>query len=217
MAHVGLERVRRRISAACAASGRAADEVDLLVVSKQRTADEVRAVYDGGQRSFAENRQQALVRRSQEGLPDDIEWHFVGPLQSRKVRSVGEHCSLLHSLDREKVARLWAEHHPHVPVLAEFNLASEPQKGGFDPRHASQILDMLTDLGLTVRGAMAIPPVAEDPEETRPWFAMLRGIVDDWSGRLDGVDVCSMGMSADLEVAIEEGATIVRIGRAIFA
>lgn len=217
MGHVGLDRVRARIATACADAGRSVDDVHLLVVSKQRSREEVLAVYDGGQRRFAENRQQALSDRMDEGLPSDIEWHFVGPLQSRKVRAVGGMCALLHSLDRLKVARLWAQHHPDVPVLAEFNLAAEPQKGGFDPAVADELLDTLLDLGLSVRGTMAIPPHTDDPERSRPWFAELRRIHERWADRHPGIDVCSMGMSADLEVAIEEGATMVRIGRAIFA
>lgn len=216
MAHVGLDRVRRRIADACAVAGRPASDVDLLVVSKQRSAAEVLAVHRAGQRRFAENRQQALVGRSAEDLPSDIEWHFVGPVQSRKARSIADHCVLLHSLGRMKVARIWADHRPSVPVLAEFNLADEPQKDGFDPRDADRVLDTLVDLGLRVRGTMAIPPNTEEVEDRRPWFAMLRSIHDRWSERADGIEICSMGMSADLELAIEEGATMVRVGRAIF-
>lgn len=217
MAHVGLDTVRARIDTACERSGREPSDVELLVVSKRRSAQEVRAVYDAGQRRFAENRLQELEARMGQGLPPDIEWHFVGPLQSRKARAVADLCVMLHSLDRLKVARIWAEHAPDVPVLAEFNLAGEPQKAGFDPADADEVLDRLVGLGLRVRGTMAIPPHVEDPEETRPWFAMLRSIHDRWAGRHPGIDVCSMGMSADLEVAIEEGATMVRVGRAIFA
>lgn len=217
MGHLGLDAVRRRITDACAACGRDPDEVELIVVSKQRSAAEVRAVYDAGQRTFAENRQQALLGRFDEHLPTDIEWHFIGPLQSRKARSVGARCSMLQSLDRMKLARIWAEHAADVPVLVEFNLAAEPQKSGFDPSDADEVLDRLIDLGLDVRGTMAIPPASEDPGDARPWFATLRSIHDRWAAHRDGIDICSMGMSADLEVAIEEGATMVRIGRAIFA
>ncbi len=217
MAHLGLESVRVRIDAACRASGRDPSDVDLLVVSKRRSADEVRAVYDAGQRLFAENRLQELVDRRAQGLSPDIEWHFVGPVQSRKARAIADACVMLHSMDRLKVARIWAEHAPEVPILAEFNLAGEPQKSGFDPADADRVLDDLLELGLDVRGTMAIPPRADEAERSRPWFAMLRSIHDRWSGRHDGIEVCSMGMSADMEVAIEEGATMVRIGRAIFA
>ena len=217
MAHLGLDAVRHRIAEACRGSARDPGDVELVVVSKHRSADEIRAVYDEGERTFAENRQQALLRRFDEDLPVDIDWHFIGPLQSRKARSVGARCAMLQSLDRMKLARIWAEHARDVPVLVEFNLASEPQKSGFDPSDADDVLDRLVDLDLDVRGTMAIPPASDDPEDARPWFAMLRSIHDRWASRRDGIDVCSMGMSADLEVAIEEGATMVRIGRAIFA
>lgn len=217
MAAVGVHAVRERMAEACRRSDRPVDDVDLLVVSKGRTRREILAVYDAGERLFGENREQGLAARLGEDLPTDIVWHFVGPLQSRKVKSVGRMCSLLHSLDRMKVARLWAQHAPDVPVLAEFNLASEAQKSGFDPRDADRVLDQLGDAGLTVRGVMAIPPQVDDPEDVRPWFAQLRSIFDRWGDRSDGITVCSMGMSNDFEVAIEEGATIVRVGRAIFA
>ena len=217
MAHLGLEAVRTRIADACHAAGRSPSDVELLVVSKQRTAEEVRAVYEGGQRLFGENRLQGLRARMDEDLPTDISWHFIGPLQSRKARAVGELCVMLHSLDRMKIARIWAEHTPRVPVLVEFNLAGEPQKSGFAPSDADEVLDRIVDLGLDVRGAMAIPPRVERAEEARPWFAMLRAIVDRWADRHPSIDVCSMGMTDDFEVAVAEGATMVRIGRAIFA
>lgn len=217
MADVGVAHVRDRMSAACRRVARSSDAVDLLVVSKGRTADEVRRVYDAGERLFGENREQGLAARFSEELPSDIVWHFVGPLQSRKVKSVGAMCSLLHSLDRMKIARLWARHAPDVPVLVEFNLADEPQKSGFRADEADRVLDELMALDLTVRGVMAIPPLVDDPEDTRPWFAQLRGIFDRWADRSDGITICSMGMTNDFEVAIEEGATIVRVGRAIFA
>lgn len=217
MAHLGLQRVRERIADACTSAGRDVGDVDLLVVSKQRTAAEVLAVRDGGQTMFGENRQQALAARMAEGLPGDIEWHFIGPLQSRKAKSVGSMCVMLQSLDRMKLARIWAQHSPRVPILAQFNLAGEPQKSGFDPEDADEILDRLVDLGLDVRGTMAIPPLVDDPERSRRWFAGLRSIHDRWADRHPAISVCSMGMSADLEVAIEEGATMVRVGRAIFA
>lgn len=217
MAAPGLTVVRDRIAAACGRAGRLESDVELLVVSKGRTAGEVRSVYDGGQRAFGENREQGLAQRLVEDLPPDIDWHFIGPLQSRKAKSVGQMCVLLHSLDRMKIAHLWARHAPEVPVLAEFNLAREPQKSGFDPDEADRVLDDLLATGLSVRGVMAIPPLVDDPETTRPWFAALRTIFDRWADRSSDVTICSMGMSNDFEVAIEEGATLVRVGRAIFA
>jgi PLP dependent protein len=213
---VGLDAVLDRIARACARRGVESDTVTLVVVSKHRTDDDVRAVYDSGQRVFAENRAQELALRCESDLPDDIEWHFVGPLQSRKAASVGEHASLLQSMDRPKLARIWRDHCREVPVLVQFNLAGEPQKSGFPADEAVRVLDDLLALGLDVRGVMAIPPNEADPEMARPWFAQLRGIFDMYRRDVPSIDTCSMGMSNDLEVAIEEGATMVRIGRAIF-
>jgi len=211
----GLAAVNARIDEACARAGVSRDTVRLVVVSKTRTDDEVREVYDEGQRVFAENREQGLRSRSESGLPGDIEWHFVGPLQSRKTRSVAARCALLHSLDRPKLARLWGET-TDVPALIQFNLAAEPQKSGYRPEEADRVIDDVLSAGVTVRGVMAIPPVADDPNDVRPWFASLREIYDRYRDRYDGIDVCSMGMTDDFEVAIDEGSNMVRIGRAIF-
>lgn len=215
MAHLGLGIVRERIAAACADAGRAPGSVTLVAVSKHRSDEDVRAVHAEGQLIFGENRAQELAARTTAGLPDDIVWHFIGPLQSRKVPLVAASTMLLQSMDRMRLARRWAEH-AEVPVLIQFNLAGEPQKSGFAPADADRALDEILALGIDVRGVMAIPPIADDPEDTRPWFAMLRSIFDASHDRYPSMDVCSMGMTNDLEVAVAEGATMVRIGRAIF-
>jgi pyridoxal phosphate enzyme (YggS family) len=215
MALSGLSEVRRRIEAACTRAGIPSGAVTLIAVSKGRPDDAVLAAHREGQRIFGENREQGLRARTSAGLPDDIVWHFIGPLQSRKIPFVATHCELLHSLDRMKVARLWSER-SEVPVLVQFNLADEPQKSGFPPGTADRVIDDLLDLGLTVRGVMAIPPFTEVPDGSRQWFTMLRAIFDRYRDRYDGIDTCSMGMTNDFEVAIEEGSTMVRVGRAIF-
>lgn len=216
MAIRGLIAVRLAIAEACARAGAAPDAVQLVVVSKQRSDDDLVAVYGEGQRVFAENREQGLKQRFDAGLPKDIVWHFVGPLQSRKVPYVATHVSLLHSMDRMSLARKWAAR-SDVPVLLQFNLAGEEQKSGFDPADAGRVIDEAVQIGVSVRGVMAIPPISRNPEESRPWFAMLREIFDRYASDYPEIDVCSMGMSNDFGVAIEEGATMVRIGRAIFA
>lgn len=216
MAPVGLIATRRAMARACERAGVTPDAVTLVVVSKQRSDEDVLRVYEAGQRLFAENREQGLRHRIEAQLPDDIEWHFVGPLQSRKVPYVSSHVALLHSMDRVKLAEKWSAR-SHTPVLVQFNVANEEQKSGFDPADADRVIDELLDIGVVIRGVMAIPPIAEDPEDTRPWFADLRRIFDRYAATYPGIDVCSMGMSNDFGVAIEEGATMVRIGRAIFA
>ncbi|GMQ98114.1 MAG: YggS family pyridoxal phosphate-dependent enzyme [Acidimicrobiia bacterium] len=211
----GLIDVQRRIAGAARGSGRSTDDIVLVVVSKQRSDAEVMAVFDAGQRIFGENRQQGLQSRLDSDLPGDIEWHFVGPLQSRKVRYVASAAGLLHSLDRLSLADRWVASHGGS-ALVQFNLAGEPQKSGFDPRDASQVLDDLISRGVDVRGVMAIPPLAANPETSARWFSKLRSIFESYRDTRDSIDVCSMGMSNDFEVAIREGATMIRVGRAIF-
>ena len=215
MAVVGLSRVRERIADACARAGRSVDEISLVAVSKNRSDADVLALYQTGHRVFAENREQGLKARIASELPQDITWQFVGPLQSRKAAYVAAHVDLLQSMDRVSLAEKWVAR-SSTPVLIQFNLAGEPQKSGFDPATAEETFDMMIDLGLDVRGVMAIPPMADDPENVRPWFAMLRDIFDELCTTQPNVTVCSMGMSHDLEAAIVEGATMVRVGRAIF-
>ncbi len=211
----GLIDVQRRIATAAQEAGRSADEIVLVVISKQRADADVMAVVDAGQRIFGENRQQGLQSRFDSDLPRDIEWHFVGPLQSRKVRSVASAARLLHSLDRLTLADRWVAS-DGGPALIQFNLADEPQKSGFNPRHSSEVLDDLVTRGVDVRGVMAIPPHEVNPESSAKWFAKLRSIFESYRDTRSSIDVCSMGMSNDFEVAIREGATMIRVGRAIF-
>ena len=215
MATQGLTAVRSRMASAAREAGRDVGDIELVVVSKLRSDAEVLEVYDEGQRLFGENRQQAFKARIDAGLPDDIEWHFIGPLQSRKARYVAQHASLLHSLDRMSLANRWVAA-DGGPVLIQFNLAGEPQKSGFNPEEAHEVLDVVLATGADVRGVMAIPPMTDDPEDVAPWFRMLRGIYEDYQDRNERIDVCSMGMTNDLEIAILEGATMIRVGRAIF-
>jgi pyridoxal phosphate enzyme (YggS family) len=211
----GLTQVRLEIAAAASRAGVKPASVVLVAVSKGRTSDEVIAAADAGQRVFAENRQQGLALRVGSDLPEGIEWHFVGPLQRRKVPFVADHVSLLHSMDRMSLADKWLAR-GDTPVLLQFNLGKEPQKSGFDPLEADAVLDRSLEVGLQVTGVMAIPPQSEDPESTRPYFHQLRVIFDRYRDRHGAIEHCSMGMSNDFSIAIEEGSTMVRIGRAIF-
>lgn len=214
MAAIDLATVRRRVDDAARRSGRHPSEVTLVAVSKGRSDDAVRAAYGQGHRVFGENRQQGLAARLDADLPDDIEWHFVGPLQRRKVPFVAEHADLLHSFDRYDLIPRWVG--SDTPVLLQFNMASEPQKGGFVPGDADNVLTRVSEAGIVVRGVMAIPPAVQDPDDARIWFSGLRAIFERYRGTDPAVDTLSMGMSNDFEVAIEEGATMVRVGTAIF-
>lgn len=214
MAVTPLLEVRERIAAASVRSGRPAEAVGLVAVSKGRTDQAVREAYASGQRIFGENRQQGLAARFETDLPNDISWHFIGPLQGRKASFVGEHAGLLHSFDRYDLIKRWIG--MTTPVLLQFNMASEPQKGGFNPADAQEVFARVTEAGIVVQGVMAIPPLTPRPEDSRQWFSQLRSVFDQLVETSSSVDTLSMGMSNDYEVAIEEGATLVRVGTAIF-
>lgn len=211
----GLKRVRADIADAVSRSGARADSVELVVVSKGRSTEDVARIVSAGEVVFGENRQQGLAARVESSLPRNIEWHFVGPLQRRKVAFVAKHVALLHSLDRMSLARNWVAAGGTL-ALVQFNLGSEPQKSGFEPDRADAVLEELLEIGVDVRGVMAIPPQVADAQDARRNFAKLREIYDAYSDGHANMEHCSMGMSADFPIAIEEGSTMVRIGRAIF-
>lgn len=211
----GLTQVRSEIDSAADRAGVDVETITLIAVSKGRSNDEVATMASAGQRLFAENRQQGLAARIGSDLPSGIEWQFVGPLQRRKVSFVERNVSLLQSMDRASLASKWSAV-GNTPVLVQFNLGREPQKSGFDPSEADTVLDMSLNAGLTVRGVMAIPPFFRDPEATRPYFQELRRIFERYRDLHSPIEHCSMGMSNDFAVAIEEGSTMVRVGRAIF-
>ncbi|MEA2057479.1 MAG: YggS family pyridoxal phosphate-dependent enzyme [Actinomycetota bacterium] len=211
-----LEEVRARIARAATRAGRDPADVTLLAVSKGRDDDEVLAAYRAGQRDFGENRAAGLTERLRSDLPGDIRWHFVGTLQRRKVGIVAPVVVLLHSLDRLALARSWSTQEVASPVLLQVNVAREPQKHGFDPDELLDSVDRVSALGISVEGLMTIPPRPEQPEDSRGWFEMLAALGERLQERHPAAVQLSMGMTDDLEVAVEAGATIVRVGRAIF-
>lgn len=216
-----LQAVHARIRAACRAAGRADAEVRLLAVSKTWPAACVREVAGAGQRAFGENYvQEALAKMA--GLADlDLEWHFIGPLQSNKTRPVAENFAWVHSIDRFKIAeRLSAQRPLHLPplnVCIEVNVSGEISKSGCPPEAAAGLAHAVAVLpGLRLRGLMAIPAPCADPTLARRPFARLRELLEQINGTGLRLDTLSMGMSHDLEAAIMEGATLVRVGTAIF-
>jgi pyridoxal phosphate enzyme (YggS family) len=216
MAGLRLDEVRERVSAAAARAAREETEVTLVAVSKGAGADLLRAAYAAGQRDFAENRAAALAARWGE-LPDGARWHFVGRLQGNKVRLVRPVTSLLHSLDRADLAGYWAKG-PGLPppVLVQVNISGEPGKAGAPPGETEALLATAAGLGLEVRGLMTIAPAGPSPQAARPWFRALAELRSGLQRRWPGLVDLSMGMSDDFEVAVEEGATLLRVGRAIF-
>ncbi len=198
--------VRARIDAAAARAARDPAAITLLAATKTVDAERVRAVVEAGVLDIGENRAQELLEKAP--LVDGARWHFVGTLQRNKVRALAPWVTCWQSVDRDALGAEIARRAPGARVLVEVNLAEEPQKTGCVPGDAPSLVDTLRGQGLHVEGLMTVPPAAGDP---RPWFAALREL----AGGL-GLRKLSMGMSGDFEVAVEEGATMVRVGRALF-
>lgn len=212
-----LERIRR----AEAACGRPPGSVRLLAVSKTHPAADVRALAALGQRAFGESYlQEALAKQA---LLTDLPlvWHFIGPIQSNKTRGIAEHFDWVHSLDRLKTARRLAAQRPAergpLNVCLQVKLSDEPGKAGVPPPELEGLALAVAGLApLRLRGLMAIPAPSPDPVAQRAAFRALRGLLDSLSALGLELDTLSMGMSADLEAAVAEGATVVRIGTALF-
>jgi pyridoxal phosphate enzyme (YggS family) len=216
-----LQAVRARIAAACAGAGRAVDSVQLLAVSKTWPAASVREAVAAGQRAFGENYVQEAVAKAAELKDSKLEWHFIGPLQGNKTRLVAENFAWVHSVERLKIAeRLAAQRPPNLPALQvclQVNISGEASKSGCSPDDLAILARTVAVLpGLRLRGLMAIPEPGDDVRLQRSRFALLRELRDRLDAEGLGLDTLSMGMSHDLEAAILEGATIVRIGTAIF-
>ncbi len=208
--------VVERAGDAARASGREPDAVTIVAVSKGHEPATIQAVYDQGHRDFGESRGQALAAKAVV-LPDDIRWHFIGPLQTNKVRIVRPHAVLLHSLDRDGLVGPWLKGLGDAPpALLQVNIGREPQKAGVEPDDVEATFDRWAGMGVELRGIMCIPPLGETPEDSRPHFARMRELRDLLADRHGRELELSMGMTNDFEVAIEEGSTMIRVGTAIF-
>lgn len=208
--------VQERIEAAARRAGRDPADVTLVAVSKEFGPDRIRELYDLGHRDFGENRAQELGPKV-DALPADIRWHFVGPLQTNKVRHVRPAVVMLHSMDRMHLAQAWMKGPGMAPpALLQVNIGREPQKHGVDPDEAERVSTRMIAIGVPLVGLMAIPPPPGDPEDSRPHFVALRELRDRLAPVHPGIVELSMGMTDDFEVAVEEGATVIRVGRAIF-
>jgi pyridoxal phosphate enzyme (YggS family) len=213
---VSYAEVMESVAEAATRVGRRPEEITVVAVSKAKSADDVIRIYGLGHRDFGENRAQELAEKAAV-LPNDIRWHFVGALQSNKARIVRPVAHLLHSMDRRSLATAWLKGRGEAPpVLLQVNVGDEPQKAGVVPDQVLPTLEWMFELGLDVRGLMAIPPFPEDPEDSRPYFQMLRRLRDQARASFPSVEELSMGMSDDYEIAVEEGASMIRVGRAIF-
>jgi pyridoxal phosphate enzyme (YggS family) len=210
-----LDRVRERVARAAARAGRRADDVLLIGVSKTVDLERIRAAVDAGISALGENRvQEAKTKVETLGRP--VPWHLIGHLQTNKARDAVELFDVIHSVDRLELAREIDKRAQAggrvVEALVEVNVAGEASKGGVAPDGLPALLDAMSALArLRVRGLMAIPPAVERADDARRWFSALRTLAE-----RHGLKELSMGMSADFEAAIEEGATMVRVGTAIF-
>ena len=213
---MSYDEVVDRIEAAAARSGRDPSDITLVAISKSKPVSDIRDLYESGHRDFGENRAQEMADKVAV-LPGDIRWHFVGALQTNKTRLVRPITHLLHSMDRESLAFSWAKGiGPAPPVLIQVNTGSEPQKAGAGYDEVASLLETLLELGVEVRGLMAIPPLSADAEQMRPHFRALRRMRDRLLELHSQIRELSMGMTDDFEIAIEEGASLIRVGRAIF-
>ena len=216
-----LERVLSNVAQAAAKAGRNRGDVQLIAVSKKQDAEKVRAAFDAGQPIFGESRVQE-ARAKIPLLPSAVRWHFIGHLQKNKIRQALPLFELFHSVDSlalaQDVERIAEEEGLRPRVFLEVNVAGEGSKIGFTPAALSEQMEQLLSLvRLNIEGLMIIPPVAPDPEESRQYFVMLREMRDEVEREFDlKLPELSMGMSNDYAIAIEEGATFVRVGTAIF-
>lgn len=218
-----LEEVERNICAACARSGRKREEVRLISVSKTKPVSMLEEAYAAGSRDFGENKPQELKEKYGQ-LPDDIRWHMIGHLQTNKVKYIIEKAELIHSVDSLRLAQAIekeaARRERTVDILVEVNVAEEESKFGVRVDEVIPFIEKLAQFShIHVCGLMTIAPFVENPEENRPIFKNLHKLsVDIAHKNIDNVNVniLSMGMTNDYEVAIEEGATMVRVGTGIF-
>ncbi len=218
-----LQEVQEKVLAACRRSGRDPREVTLIAVSKTKPISMIEEIMAEGVVDFGENKPQEL-RDKYEVLPHDLRWHMIGHLQTNKVKYIIDKACMIHSVDSlhlaEAIDKEAEKHKLKMPVLVEVNMAREASKFGIMPEEAVDFVEQLSHLPhIQVNGLMTIAPFVENPEENRIYFRDLKKLcVDIKQKNIDNVTMCnlSMGMTGDYEVAIEEGATLVRVGTGIF-
>ncbi len=218
-----LQSVEKTIQAACDKSRRTRSDVTLIAVSKTKPVEMLQEIYDAGVRDFGENKVQEICEKYDK-LPNDIRWHMIGHLQRNKVKYIIDKVCMIHSVDSYRLAEeinIQAKKHQLVmPVLLEINIAKEQTKFGVTKEDAILLAEEMAHLtNLKVEGLMAVAPYVEDPEKNRKYFQEIRQLaVDIQHKNIDNIDmhVLSIGMTGDYAVAIEEGASMVRVGTGIF-
>ncbi|NRP53403.1 hypothetical protein XMV242_001887 [Marinobacterium sp. xm-v-242] len=213
--------MRSEIEKACAESNRSEKEVCLLAVSKTRSVDEVSELARLGQRAFGENYLQEALDKISALEPLNLEWHFIGPIQSNKTKPIAEQFAWVHSVDRLKIAQRLSAQRPYyaedLNICLQVNISCEESKSGCLPDEALELAKQIAELPkINLRGLMAIPEATEDVELQKKRFCQVRTLFEEIKQAIPSLDTLSMGMSGDLDAAIEEGATIVRIGTALF-
>lgn len=218
-----LQAVRDEIAKACKKSGRDVSEVTLIAVSKTKPVTMIEEAIQAGQTVFGENKVQELCAKYEE-LPKNLTWHLIGHLQRNKVKYIADKAALIHSVDSLRLAQTvdqeGKKHNRIIPVLIEVNVAQEDTKFGVSVEETLPLVEEIAKLSnIQVRGLMTIAPYVEDPETNRPVFRKLKQLsVDIRDKNMNNVymDILSMGMTNDYQVAVEEGATMVRVGTGIF-
>ena len=224
MIRENMDQVREKIEQACERSGRDVSEVTLIAVSKTKPLEMLQEAYEAGARDFGENKVQELMDKIP-NMPSDVRWHMIGHLQRNKVKYIVDKVYMIHSVDSlrlaEEISKEAVKRNLTVNILVEVNVAQEESKFGAAPEEAARlVLDIAKLPGLCVRGLMTIAPYVENPEENRKYFKNLKQLsVDIMRKNTDNIyvgEILSMGMTGDYTVAVEEGATHVRVGTGIF-
>ncbi|SDK11524.1 hypothetical protein SAMN04488540_11935 [Ferrimonas sediminum] len=216
-----LSLAQQRIAQSARNSDRHPDQITLLAVSKTKPAPLLQQAFEAGQRHFGENYLQEALEKQQQLAELPIIWHFIGPIQSNKTRPIAQHFDWVHSVDRLKIAQRLSEQRPaSLPPLnlcIQVNVSHEASKSGVAADELMSLAEQIHDLpNLTLRGVMAIPMASSDPAHQRQQFSQVKKLFNELKSRFGGIDTLSMGMSGDLDAAIEQGSTMVRLGTAIF-
>ena len=217
----GLQAITTRISAAATAAGRALEDIQLVAVSKTFPPEDIRAAFACGQRAFGESYVQEALEKINDLNDLPLEWHFIGPIQSNKTRAIAETFQWVHSVDRLRVAQRLSDARPALlpplQVCLQVNVSGEASKSGVAAAEVALLAEQVSHLSnVRLRGLMTVPRPTDDQEAQRAAFRSMRELLDSLRARGIALDTLSMGMSDDLEAAIQEGATIIRVGRAIF-
>ncbi len=212
-----LNFVRKRIEDACISAGRQPDEVSLLAVSKRHPAQKVAEFSRLGVIAFGENQLQEALKKQHELAELKLEWHFIGTIQSNKTRAIAENFQWVQSVDRERTLKRLSSQRPGslgpLNICLQVNINNEAQKAGASPGDILRLAELAESLDhIRLKGLMAIPRMTRDPDEQRESFRLVRVLFEEMKSKGHDIDTLSMGMSADLEVAVSEGSTMVRIG-----